>query len=135
MKYTNTYEERQSVPDMADEAMQNYLVDSGLVEYKDWLKVGTDPKENKLVLFYYVTDILLIPDYVVVGKGLIHLMEVKGTLKLKEADYLKMKKMYDIAKDKKRDKVRVWLVSEEAETVIFMSESIGLFSYCESKEA
>jgi hypothetical protein len=129
MKYTNTYEERQSVPDMADEAMQNYLVDSGLVEYKDWLKVGTDPKENKLDLFYYVTDILLIPDYVVVGKGLIHLMEVKGTLKLKEADYLKMKKMYDIAKDKKRDKVRVWLVyfaNPEANPVMWTFKTIKM---------
>ena len=50
MKYTDSYDDRQSVPDMADEAMQQYLKDAGLVEFKDWLKIGTDPKENKLDL-------------------------------------------------------------------------------------
>ena len=65
MKYTDSYDDRQSVPDMADEAMQKYLKDANLVEFKDWLKIGTDPKENKLDLFWYVTKVLLIPDYVV----------------------------------------------------------------------
>jgi len=56
-------------------------------------------------------------------------MEVKGTLKLKEADYLKMKKMYDIAKDKKRDKVRVWLVyfaNPEANPVMWTFKTIKM---------
>ena len=47
MKYTDSYDDRQSVPDMGDEAMQQYLKDAGLVEFKDWLKIRTDPKENK----------------------------------------------------------------------------------------
>lgn len=130
MKYTNTYQERQSVEDMADMAMQNYLKESGFVENKDWLKIGTDPKNNTLDMFYYITDILLIPDYVVVSKGLIHLMEVKGTLKLKESDYLKMKKMYEITQEKKRDKVRVWLAyfaHPEADPVMWTFKSIEMW--------
>ena len=93
MKYTDSYDDRQSVPDMADEAMQNYLKAANLVEFKDWLKIGTDPKENKLDLFWYVTKVLLIPDYAVVKNGFIYLVEVKGTLKLKESDYHKIMEM------------------------------------------
>ena len=81
MKYTDSYDDRQSVPDMGDEAMQQYLKDAGLVEFKDWLKIGTDPKENKLDLFWYVTNVLLIPDYAVVKDNFIYLVEIKELTK------------------------------------------------------
>ena len=94
MKYTDSYDDRQSVPDMADEAMQQYLKDAGLVEFKDWLKIGTDPKENKLDLFWYVTNVLLIPDYAVVKDNFIYLVEVKGTNKIKYSDFKKLQEMH-----------------------------------------
>ena len=67
--YKDSYESRNSGEDMADIAMQNYLKKIELVEYKDYLRIGTDPKINKLDLFWYATEILLLPDYIVVQKG------------------------------------------------------------------
>ena len=48
--YKDSYESRNSGEDMADIAMQNYLRDTGAVEYQDYLRIGTDPKVNKLNL-------------------------------------------------------------------------------------
>ena len=78
---------------MADLAMQKYLADTGSVEFKDYLRIGTDPKVNKLDLFWYATEILLLPDYIVVRDELIYFVEVKGTNKLKAADYYKIQEM------------------------------------------
>ena len=64
-KYTDSYKSRNSGDDMADLAMQKYLADTGSVEFKDYLRIGTDPKVNKLNLFWYATEILLLPDYIV----------------------------------------------------------------------
>ena len=44
MKYTDSYDMRNSGEDMADISMQRYLEAGGHEEYRDWLKVGTDPK-------------------------------------------------------------------------------------------
>ena len=44
MKYTNSWKERQSVPDMADEAMKKYLKNNNLIEGEDWIKLGPEPK-------------------------------------------------------------------------------------------
>ena len=85
--HKNSYESRNSGEDMADIAMQNYL------EYKDYLRIGTDPKINKLDLFWYATEILLLPDYIVVQKGYIFFVEVKGTKRLKASDYYKIQEM------------------------------------------
>ena len=85
-KYTDSYESRNSGDDMADLAMQKYLADTGSVEFKDYLRIGTDPKVNKLNLFWYATEILLLPDYIVVRDEMIYFAEVKGTNKLKAAD-------------------------------------------------
>ena len=126
MKYTDSYDDRQSVPDMADEAMQSYLKAANLVEFKDWLKIGTDPKENKLDLFWYVTKVLLIPDYAVVKNGFIYLVEVKGTLKLKESDYHKIMEMQYRAR--RYDKVKVGLFyfkHPNAEPKWFSAEKIS----------
>ena len=87
MRYTNTYAERQDVPDVADIKMQKYLKHKGLKEYKDWLKIGTDPKENKLNYFWLVTAVINIPDYCVVVNKKVYLVEVKGTKRIKESDY------------------------------------------------
>ena len=92
-KYTDLYASRNSGDDMADLAMQKYLADTGSVEFKDYLRIGTDPKVNKLDLFWYATEILLLPDYIVVRDELIYFVEVKGTNKLKAADYYKIQEM------------------------------------------
>jgi hypothetical protein len=91
--YLDSYESRNSGDDMADIGMQNYLKKIELVEYKDYLRIGTDPKVNKLDLFWYATEILLLPDYIVVQKGHISFVEVKGTNKLKASDYYKLQEM------------------------------------------
>jgi len=91
--YKDSYEDRNSGEDMADLAMQQYLKDNDCVEYQDYLRIGTDPKENKLDLFWYATKVLLIPDYILVRKGYIFFIEVKGTNKLKEEDYFKIQEM------------------------------------------
>ena len=49
--YKDSYKDRNSGEDMADLAMQKYLKDNDCVEYQDYLRIGTDPKENKLDLF------------------------------------------------------------------------------------
>ena len=92
-KYTDSYESRNIGDDMADLAMQKYLADTGSVEFKDYLRIGTDPKVNKLDLFWYATEILLLPDYIVVRDELIYFVEVKGTNKLKASDYYKIQEM------------------------------------------
>lgn len=91
--YKDSYEARNSGDDMADKAMLNYLENQGLVEYKDYLRIGTDPKVNKLDLFWYATEILLLPDYILVKHGYIFFVEVKGTRKLKAEDYAKIQEM------------------------------------------
>ena len=93
MKYTDSYDMRNSGEDMADKAMQQYLRAGGHEEYKDWLKVGTDPKENKLSMFWFATKILLLPDYIMVKNNFIYFIEVKGTNRLKEDDYYKIQEM------------------------------------------
>ena len=91
--YLDSYESRNSGDDMADKGMLNYLESQGLKEYKDYLRIGTDPKVNKLDLFWYATEILLLPDYILVKHGKIFFVEVKGTLKLKASDYYKIQEM------------------------------------------
>jgi len=91
--YKDSYESRNSGEDMADIAMQNYLNDIGAVEYEDYLRIGTDPKVNKLDLFWYATEILLLPDYIVVRDEMIYFAEVKGTNKVKASDYYKIQEM------------------------------------------
>ena len=68
--YKDSYEARNSGDDMADKAMLKYLKNQGLVEYKDYLRIGTDPKVNKLDLFWYATEILLLPDYILLSMGI-----------------------------------------------------------------
>jgi len=91
--YEDSYSKRNSGEDMADVAMQKYLKENDCIEYKDYLRIGTDPKENTLDLFWYATKVLLIPDYILVRKGYIFFIEVKGTNKLKEEDYFKIQEM------------------------------------------
>ena len=92
--YKDSYESRNNGPDKADLLMQSYLQAKGYEEYKDYLRIGTDPKVNKLDLFWYATDILLVPDYIVVEHGYIWFVEVKGTLRLKASDFHKIMEMH-----------------------------------------
>ena len=92
-KYTDSYAERNSGPDMADELMLKHLDSNGFKENIDYLRTGTDPKTNKLDLFWFATKILLLPDYILVTKGFIFFIEVKGTKRLKESDYFKIQEM------------------------------------------
>ena len=91
--YEDSYSKRNSGDDMADLAMQSYLKDNDCKEFHDYLRIGTDPKENFLDLFWFATKILLLPDYILVRKGYIFFIEVKGTNKLKEDDYFKIQEM------------------------------------------
>lgn len=91
--YKDSYASRNYGEDMADKAMLKHLELKGCVEYKDYLRIGTDPKESKLDLFWFATKILLVPDYILVSKGNIFFIEVKGTNKLKAEDYYKIQEM------------------------------------------
>lgn len=91
--YKDSYSKRNSGDDMADLAMQSYLRKNDCKEFHDYLRIGTDPKENFLDLFWFATKILLLPDYILVRKGYIFFIEVKGTNKLKEDDYFKIQEM------------------------------------------
>jgi len=91
--YEDSYSKRNSGEDMADIAMQNHLKENDCKEFHDYLRIGTDPKENFLDLFWFATKILLLPDYILVRKGYIFFIEVKGTNKLKEEDYFKIQEM------------------------------------------
>ena len=74
---------------------------------------------------WYVTKVLLIPDYAVVKNGFIYLVEVKGTLKLKESDYQKLMEMH--YKARRYDKVKVGLFyfkNPHAEPKWFHAEKI-----------
>ena len=82
---------------MADECMQKYLISMGLEENKTWMKIGTDPKTNDMDMMWLALQILLIPDYIFVHKDKLWLSEVKGTLRLKESDYLHLQEMYERA--------------------------------------
>lgn len=91
--YKDSYSKRNSGDDMADIAMQNYLKENDCKEFHDYLRIGTDPKESFLDLFWFATKILLLSDYILVRKGYIFFIEVKGTNKLKEEDYFKIQEM------------------------------------------
>lgn len=91
--YEDSYSKRNSGDDMADLAMQSYLKDNDCKEFHDYLRIGTDPKESFLDLFWFATKILLLSDYILVRKGYIFFIEVKGTNKLKEDDYFKIQEM------------------------------------------
>jgi hypothetical protein len=90
---------------MADDTMQKYLNSIGLVKNETWMKIGTDPKTNNMKKMWLALQILLIPDYIFVHKNLLWLSEVKGTLKLKESDYLHLQEMYERAKPYKEVRV------------------------------
>tara|TARA_R100001463_G_scaffold54286_1_gene105328 strand:- start:850 stop:1404 length:555 start_codon:yes stop_codon:yes gene_type:complete len=106
-KHTDSYDDRnkKNKYDMADECMQKYLKSEGLIENKDWMKIGTDPKTNDMKLMWLAIQILLIPDYIFVMKDKLYLAEVKGTLRFKESDYLHLKEMYE--RSEPYDNVRV----------------------------
>ena len=71
MKYTNSWKERQSVPDMADEAMKKYLNNNNLIEGEDWIKLGPEPKLTpNMKLMWIILKIVLLPDYVFVYKDI-----------------------------------------------------------------
>jgi hypothetical protein len=90
---------------MADDTMQKYLNSIGLVKNETWMKIGTDPKTNNMQKMWLALQILLIPDYIFVHKDKLWLSEVKGTLKLKESDYLHLQEMYERAKPYKEVRV------------------------------
>lgn len=90
---------------MADDSMQKYLNSIGLVKNETWMKIGTDPKTNNMKKMWLALQILLIPDYIFVHKDKLWLSEVKGTLKLKESDYLHLQEMYERAKPYKEVRV------------------------------
>jgi len=83
----------------AEDIFEQHLTDLGLVKQKDWLKAATSPWEHSIDFFWYYTDIITIPDYIFNLKNKLYLSEVKGTKKIKFSDMVKLREMYDRAKD------------------------------------
>jgi len=98
-KYTNSFEERQNVEDMADVAMLRHLKNTNLSKNVQWAKLGPDAKENYVPAYWLVSQIILCPDYVVAINDKLYLIEVKGTNKIKLADYKKLQEMHTKAID------------------------------------
>jgi hypothetical protein len=109
MKFTNSWKERQSITYMADEAMKKYLQKKNLIEGEDWVKLGPEPKLTpNMKRMWIVLKIVLLPDYIVVDNNILFIIEVKGTLRFKESDYLNLKEMY--CKSKKFDNVEIGIL-------------------------
>jgi len=83
----------------AEDMFELYLGQLGLVKQKDWLKTATSPWEHEIPLFWFYTDIILVPDYLVFIENELRLCEVKGTRNIKFEDYLKMYQMHKKAKN------------------------------------
>lgn len=98
-KYTNSFEERQNVDDMADMAMLKHLQNTNLSKNVQWAKLGPDAKENFVPVYWLVSQIIVCPDYVVSINDKLYLIEVKGTNKIKLDDYEKLEEMYTKAID------------------------------------
>ena len=45
----------------AEDMFELYLGQLGLVKQKDWLKTATSPWEHEIPLFWFYTDIILVP--------------------------------------------------------------------------
>ena len=89
----NSFEERnfKNKVDAADEKFKKQLDSTG-VKYK---KIGPDPKDDFIEDFWLISIMLVIPDYIVWGRdGNIQWVEVKGTNKIKNSDYIKLEKMH-----------------------------------------
>jgi hypothetical protein len=122
MKFTNSWEERQSVPDMADECMQKYFKKNNLIEGEDWIKLGPDPKLTpNMKKMWVALQIILIPDYVFVIRNKLYIAEVKGTLKFKQSDYIHLSEMYDKAKAYKDVRVGITYFSHPDAEPVWLS--------------
>ena len=113
-KHTNSFEERnfKTQQDQADFRMQQMLKEKGFVRgasEKDlekyshiagsYQKVGTDPKDGFVANYWLISKVLILPDYIVYPRESLvtYLVEVKGTNKLKQEDFNKLKEMFERA--------------------------------------
>ena len=91
----------------AEDIFEQHLTDLGLVKQKDWLKAATRPWEHSIDFFWYYTDIITVPDYIFNRRDKLYLTEVKGTKKIKFFDMVKLRELYDRAKDYPEVKVGI----------------------------
>ncbi len=110
--YEDNFEERnlgENSVDQADFRMQQHLKTNGYVmnatekQIKDhglagsYSKIGVDPKEGYVVNYWVISKVLILPDYIVFPRDslITYLVEVKGTNKLKQEDFNKLKEMHE----------------------------------------
>ena len=72
-------------------------------------------------MFWYVTNVLLIPDYAVVKDNFISLVEVKGTKKIKYSDFKKLQEMHYRARRYKPVKVGIMFFKNKTAEPIWVS--------------
>jgi len=101
----------------AEDIFEKHLESLGLYSPKDWLKTGTSPWEHEIDLFWFYTDIVLVPDYIFNKNKKLYLTEVKGTKKIKEVDMDKLKQMHDKAKLFKQVEVGISYVNLQTKKV------------------
>ena len=119
MDYNDRVED--GVGKKAEDIFEQHLTDLGLVKQKDWLKAATSPWEHSINFFWYYTDIITIPDYIFNRRDKLYLTEVKGTKKIKFSDMVKLRELYDRAKDYPEVKVGLTYVNRKTKEVKWYS--------------
>ena len=105
----------------AEDIFEQHLTDLGLVKQKDWLKAATSPWEHSIDFFWYYTDIITVPDYIFNRRDKLYLTEVKGTKKIKFSDMVKLRELYERAKDYPEVKVGLTYVNRKTKEVKWYS--------------
>jgi hypothetical protein len=92
MTADDSFEVRNSVPDIAAELFESYCKSKGYKYYK----MGFDAKENLVEKFWlYPASIRHLPDYSLVADDKVRFIQVKGTSKLKIEDLIEYSKFED----------------------------------------
>jgi len=119
MEYNNRV--KGGVGKQAEDIFEQHLTDLGLVKQKDWLKAATSPWEHSIDFFWYYTDIIVVPDYIFNRRDKLYLTEVKGTKKIKFSDMVKLRELYDRAKNYPEVKVGITYVNIKTKEVKWYS--------------
>jgi len=84
MDSSHTYQQRQSLPNDAEVKFEKWCEAHGWKFYR----VGFDEKDSNVPMFYNLNPILRnMPDYLLVGRQAIRVMNVKGTDCIKRKEY------------------------------------------------
>lgn len=110
--HEDSFEERnmgENSVDQADFRMQQHLRANGYVQNAtekqikehnlagSYSKIGVDPKDGFVPNFWLVSEVIVLPDYIVYPQqsDWTYLCEVKGTNKLKQEDFAKLLEMQE----------------------------------------